>query len=85
MSALALETSRFFYLAINTIISAFSSFKKFFGIIYASYLTARQIQANYELAKILKSTGDYNNVPFDHLLYMINHGKLDDVADGKDV
>lgn len=44
-------------------------------------MNARQMQANYELAQILKSTGDYNNVPFDHLLYMINQGKLDDLAE----
>ena len=83
MSALALETSRFFYLVINAVIYALTSVKKFFGIIAESFMNARQMQANYELAQILKSTGDYNNVPFDHLLYMINQGKLDDLAEDK--
>jgi hypothetical protein len=46
-------------------------------------MNARQMQANYELAQILKSTGDYNNVPFDHLLYMINQGKLYDLTENK--
>ena len=83
MSALALETSRFFYLAINAVIYTLTSVKKFFGIISEAFMNARQMQANYELAQILKSTGDYNNVPFDHLLYMINQGKLDDLAEDK--
>jgi hypothetical protein len=83
MSALALETSRFFYLAINAIIYALTSVKKFFGIIAESFMNARQMQANYELAQILKSTGDYNNVTFDHLLYMINQGKLDELTEDK--
>jgi|FLOH01.1.fsa_nt_gi hypothetical protein len=73
MSALALETSRFAYLLVQHIYS-------FFGAIANYVASARQQQANYEIAKILYNSGDYRNESFEYILKMINEGRVYEIS-----
>lgn len=73
MSALALETSRFAYLFVQRITAFFESIFK--GVAYA-----RQLQANYEIAKIMYNSGEYRNESFDYILKMVNEGRVNELS-----
>lgn len=76
MSALALETSRFFYVTIKSVYS-------FFEILLEAIVLARQEQANFEVAKMLYYSGEYRNESFDYILRLVREGNLDELYSKK--
>lgn len=76
MSALALETSRFFYVTIKSVHS-------FFEILLEAIVLARQEQANFEVAKMLYYSSEYRNESFDYILRLVREGNLDELYSKK--
>ena len=76
MSTLTLETSRFFYIVINSIHS-------FFKIILEAIVLARQEQANFEVAKLLHQSGEFRSETFDYILKLVREGRVDELYSKK--